>query len=132
MFCGVSGRKGASAPEGRGLMADANRCQTCGACCARFNVVIEAAEIDIQGSGGIPLCVTAKSSKKRYVMKGTEGNRKRCVALEGIVGQGVSCAIYQNRPGTCRNFLAAWEPGVINPKCDLARHAYGLFAFSLY
>ena len=113
-------------------MADANRCRSCGACCAMFTVVIDASEIDDRGRGGVPVCLTARALKNSYAMKGTEGKQKRCVALEGVVGQRVHCAIYMNRPGACRNFLASWEPGIINPKCDLARQGYGLFAFSVF
>jgi Fe-S-cluster containining protein len=30
----------------------------------------------------------------------------RCVALSGVVGESVSCTIYENRPQACRQFKA--------------------------
>jgi Fe-S-cluster containining protein len=68
----------------------------------------------------------------RYAMKGTEGRHKRCAGLKGIVGQTVCCTVYESRPATCRGFQAAWELDTVNPKCDLARAAYGLYAFGLF
>jgi Fe-S-cluster containining protein len=96
-------------------------------------VVVGAAEIEhlkVTHHMLFNLRVSAKNSK--HAMKGTEGKHKRCVALNGIVGQCVACTIYDNRPSACRLFKASWESGVINPKCDLAREAYGLFAFSIF
>jgi Fe-S-cluster containining protein len=98
-----------------------------------FTVAIDGSEITAGGTGILPVGLTALVGRTaKRAMKGTEGHRKRCVALTGIVGQCVACSIYDHRPSACRGFLAAWEPGVINPKCGLAREAYGLFAFSLF
>jgi Fe-S-cluster containining protein len=80
----------------------------------------------------IPFDLIVPVKKSRYVMKGTEGRLKRCTGLQGIVGQIVCCTIYDARPASCRGFRAAWEAGVVNPKCDMARAAYGLFAFGLF
>jgi Fe-S-cluster containining protein len=114
-------------------MAGANQCTRCGACCAMFTVAIEGSEIIVGGAESIPVGLTALVGRTaKRAMKGTEGHRKRCVALTGIVGKGVACSIYDHRPSACRGFLAAWEPGIINPRCSLAREAYGLFAFSLF
>lgn len=45
----------------------------------------------------------------------------RCKALKGVIGQDVSCAIYDRRPNVCRNF----QPGT--DVCDYARQiAFGV------
>ena len=80
----------------------------------------------------LPLYLVVPSKKREHAMKGTEGRRKRCEALNGIVGQNVICTIYSRRPAACRGFHAARQPGIINPKCDLAREVYGLYPFSLF
>ena len=85
-----------------------NPCLTCGACCARFRVSSLSSEVDDQEGGVVPVAFTKKINPTRSAMKGTTGFFKRCAALEGIIGQGVSCAIYQERPSTGRFFL---QPG---------------------
>jgi Fe-S-cluster containining protein len=97
-----------------------------------FTVLVDAAEINNKAGGYIAARLTALIGKNRYSMKGTEGRRKRCTALIGTVGQSVTCSIYAGRPTSCRMFLAAWELNTINPKCDLARESYGMFAFSAF
>jgi len=60
-------------------------------------------------------------------MKGTSGkHHRRCVALEGRIGEKVGCSIYVNRPSPCRAFAASFENGKRNPRCDEARSAHGL------
>ena len=63
-------------------------------------------------------------------MRGTTTFKKRCVALEGIIGRQVACAIYANRPSACQNFKAGWEADGANENCDRARNRYGLQPFS--
>jgi Fe-S-cluster containining protein len=41
----------------------------------------------------------------------------RCIALKGVVGEQVSCSIYERRPNVCRNFTAG------DSICDYARQA---------
>jgi Fe-S-cluster containining protein len=45
----------------------------------------------------------------------------RCKALRGVLGEQVSCAIYDKRPNVCRNFTAG------DSVCDYARQiAFGV------
>ena len=80
----------------------------------------------------MPAAFTKKINPTRSAMKGTTGFFKRCAALEGVIGQCVSCAIYQERPSTCRAFRATWENPCNNAICDRARSSYGLQPFDNY
>lgn len=62
----------------------------------------------------------------RVAMIGTDSKPCRCISLEGEIGKGVSCGIYEQRSSPCREFEAAWVDGQPNPSCDAARAAYGL------
>ena len=86
-------------------------CRTCGACCSysaewpRFTLesnaeisAIPASLVNTEGSG--------------MACGGT-----RCAALRGVVGKGVSCAVYALRPTVCRSCV----PG--DDACRLARRA---------
>lgn len=107
-------------------------CHTCGACCASFIVAFPNDEIDIEIGGVVPCAMTLPLDGFRSYMKGTKSKDRRCVALEGSVGHSVNCAIYENRPSTCRNFNRSWEFNKGNELCDKARLAYGLQSFSKY
>lgn len=61
-------------------------------------------------------------------MLGTDCKSVRCTALEGDVGTGTRCSIYEQRSSTCREFEASWTDGLHNPDCDAARAAFGLAA----
>jgi Fe-S-cluster containining protein len=61
-------------------------------------------------------------------MLGTDCKSVRCTALEGEVGTGTRCSIYEQRSSTCREFEASWTHGQHNPDCDAARAAFGLAA----
>jgi Fe-S-cluster containining protein len=65
-------------------------------------------------------------SPSRVAMLGTDCKSPRCTALQGEVGQGTRCSIYEKRSSTCREFEASWTDGVHNPDCDAARAAFGL------
>ncbi len=65
-------------------------------------------------------------SPNHVAMLGTERAAPRCTALEGKVGEQVSCSIYHQRSSTCREFEASWVDGVHNEYCDKARAAAGL------
>lgn len=106
-----------------------NYCITCGACCGFFPVRTELSEIDDRPGGTVPLHMTTSVGTIGRIMKGTERRLKRCVALKGNIGYTVSCLIYDRRPSSCRNFLAAWETDAHNPLCDRARAVYGLYCF---
>lgn len=53
-------------------------------------------------------------------MKGTDKAPVHCVALEGKVGEQVSCRIYALRSSTCREFQAGSE------ECNRARAMHHL------
>ena len=113
-------------------MPATNPCQSCGACCAFFKVVFDQNETDANCSGGVPIQYTLAVDPVRRAMRGTETRSKRCAALEGMVGRGVNCAIYNRRPSCCRNFRGGWEKDIVNPICNRARAVYGLPPFDSY
>lgn len=101
-------------------------CQECGACCAYFRVSFYWRETE-EGAFPVPRASTEEYSDFRLCMKGTNlKHRSRCVELEGKVGERVGCQIYLSRPTPCREFAAAFENGLGNPRCDEARARYGL------
>jgi Fe-S-cluster containining protein len=59
-------------------------------------------------------------------MKGTCKPKPRCESLEGVIGETVGCAIYEQRSSPCREFDASWVYDEHNPRCDTARAAHGL------
>jgi len=100
---------------------DDNPCLTCGACCACYRVSFYWAETDEATQGGVPVNMTF-----RAVMKGTNQPEPRCVALEGEIGLRVRCAIYERRPGPCRDLPFSGRDGLREEKCDKARAAWNL------
>jgi len=102
-----------------------NPCLTCGACCAFYRVSFYWAEGD-DGFGTVPVAMTEKLDDFRRAMTGTNQPQGRCVALEGEIGLGVRCTIYEHRPSVCREFEVSWQQGRPSEQCDKARHAWGL------
>lgn len=94
-----------------------NPCLTCGACCSFFRVSFYWAEAL---SLGLPEPLTEQVNDFYSCMKGTNQKEPHCVALNGAVGERVSCSCYGQRPSSCREL----QPG--EPKCDRARAHYGL------
>jgi len=95
-------------------------CQTCGACCAQFRVSFYWAEADDAPGGTVPVALTEAISPHLRCMQGTSSRRPHCIALEGQVGQQVSCRIYDLRASTCR----AVQVG--DAQCLRARERHGL------
>ncbi len=95
-------------------------CVKCGACCANYRVSFYWSEVDAHPSGTVPVALTVPVSLYHAAMRGTEGARPRCAALEGDIGKSVRCGIYDVRPSPCRGFVAGDE------RCDEARIAHGL------
>jgi hypothetical protein len=100
-------------------------CLTCGACCASF-VCVDVApgnpvsskdcwEITRQGKSGGEFTVD------RYIKRKEEDFS--CTALEGAIGEKVSCRVYDDRPRMCRQFEAGSD------RCHAVRRAYGLEPF---
>ena len=84
-----------------------NPCQACGACCAAFRVDFHPAELAggaFAWGEGVPRALTVPVTATLVRMCGTDAARPRCVALEGRVGEAVSCAIYASRSSPCREF----------------------------
>ncbi len=88
-------------------------CRSCGACCAysadwpRFSTESDEALDAIP-----PELVSADLSGMRC-------ENERCVALDGTLGEAVSCRIYAQRPEVCRTCVAG------DPECTMARAARG-------
>jgi Fe-S-cluster containining protein len=59
-------------------------------------------------------------------MRGSDAAAPRCVALDGVIGEAVSCSIYRERPGPCREFAPAAPLGLGDDACRRARRRHGL------
>jgi Fe-S-cluster containining protein len=104
-----------------------NPCLSCGACCAHFRVSFYCGEVAGDSGGTVPPELVTQVAPLRACMKGTEYGGQRCIALRGELGQeGISCAIYEQRPSPCREFPAWMEDGSPNPDCQRLRKAIGL------
>lgn len=90
----------------------ANPCMSCGACCAYYRITFHADE-----SIAIPAEYLERLQPEVFCMKGTNNYPPRCSALRGEVGQQVSCAIYENRPSSCREFNEYELDGTPNMRC---------------
>lgn len=103
-----------------------NPCIRCGACCAVYRISFYWAEGDDAVDGGVPVHLTERINAFRVAMRRTGSPDARCIALCGLPGQSVQCAIYEQRPSVCRNFEPSWKTGTDNPLCDKARTMLGL------
>lgn len=101
-------------------------CQSCGACCAAFRVSFYWRE-----SEGIAPEWVESFHPHLSCMKGTNQKNPHCACLQGKVGEQVSCAIYEQRPSPCREFLASFEFGVQESRCDEVRQKKGLRPLTL-
>ena len=109
-----------------------NPCQRCGACCAIYRVSFPSTETDKYLGGTVPADQTVDAGASRSAMRGTEMSPRRCIALQGVIGDSVVCSIYSNRPSTCKSFMAAWQSSVSGAQCNRARGCYGLTPFRDY
>ncbi len=101
-------------------------CLSCGACCAHYRVSLHWSEAEPSLGGRVPIELTETFGQHQRSMRGTWAKQPHCIALQGTVGESVSCSIYDARPGACRDLRMSWENGAPNPQCDNARIAYGL------
>jgi uncharacterized protein len=101
-------------------------CLSCGACCAHFRVSLHWSEAEPELGGRVPIALTETFGPHQRSMRGTWAKQPHCIALEGVVGEGVRCTIYDARPNACRDLRMSWEGRGPNPQCDQARAAYGL------
>jgi Fe-S-cluster containining protein len=90
-------------------------CQACGACCCntdenRAEEYVDYVEVSARSAlhrqPGLLRKLTVVNGKGERHMK-LKGKEQRCAALEGALGERVSCAIYELRPPACR----AVKPG---------------------
>jgi Fe-S-cluster containining protein len=72
-------------------------CVSCGACCS-YKWSWPIFKRDRLDAEKIP----KEMQRGDYPLMKTENNR--CVALQGVVGNCVSCSIYLDRPDACRHF----------------------------
>jgi Fe-S-cluster containining protein len=105
-------------------------CLSCGACCAYYRVSFHWLE-SLPESHQVPLSQSKPISIHFNAMNGTDGTNPRCHSLKGQIGQCVSCEIYKNRPECCRIFIASFENGIQNIRCDEARINKGLLPLLL-
>ena len=103
-------------------------CQKCGACCAFYRVSFYWREAEpLDTTNPVPEGFWKESSDNQRCLIGTDQKHKpKCTALGGKIGEFVYCTIYENRPTPCRNFMASYENGYHNPRCDEARAKHGL------
>ena len=101
-------------------------CLSCGACCAAFRVSFHWSEAEPTLGGAVPVALTETLGAHQRCMRGTWAEHPHCIALEGTVGDGVRCTIYDARPSPCRELTMSWENGAHSPQCDRARARYGL------
>jgi len=101
-------------------------CLSCGACCVSnydspdyvSMKPDEADRLEAEGRGDLLYERGSRlpSLRTRYDGRGN----CRCAALSGVVGDDVSCSIYELRPNVCHKFAAGTGP------CYMARRAAGL------
>ncbi len=96
-----------------------NVCIKCGACCATYRVSFYWAEVE---TTGLDETLTEPLNAWYSCMRGTHSATPHCIALQGKVGESVTCAVYAQRLSPCR------EVQVGDDKCLGARAHYGLEA----
>jgi len=100
-------------------------CQACGACCVTYRVTLPRAELDSHG-GRVPATLTEAYTPTTVCMREDPDHPGRCIALVGVVGVEVSCAIYARRPAACAEFAPLATLGIGDDACDEARRRRGL------
>lgn len=103
-----------------------NPCLTCGACCAALRVSFYWAESDVAVADSVPADMTCRVAPPLCAMRGTDRPHLRCIALRGMVGVRVWCAIYKRRPSVCRAVAPSGQGRMANMWCDRARVIWGL------
>ncbi len=99
-------------------------CLTCGACCASFVCVDVASDNAVSAKDCWDITKCGKSGQftvDRFIKR--KETDFSCTALEGEIGENVSCRVYENRPRMCRQFEAGSD------RCHAVRRAYGIEAF---
>ncbi|MGQ5523035.1 YkgJ family cysteine cluster protein [Chitinimonas sp. PSY-7] len=102
-----------------------NICLSCGACCAAFRVSFDRSELDTE-DGLVPSSLADAENDFTCRLRGTDYAQPRCLALVGKIGERVSCGIYTERPGPCREFAPLAEHGIFPSACNKARARHRL------
>ena len=103
-----------------------NPCLRCGACCAYYRASFYWTEADPFLGGSVPPELTVPLTPHLVAMRGTTHPPMRCVALDGTVGDQVSCTIYERRSTSCHDVEPWEEDGNPGMRCTKARAAHGL------
>jgi len=101
-------------------VATPDACMSCGACCTYFRVSFYWAEAE-----PMPENMVESLTPVYSCMKGTNQANPRCVALQGEVGQQVSCSIYEARSSSCK------EVQIADSQCNKARLAHNMIPLTL-
>ncbi len=96
-------------------------CQTCGACCAALPCVGVRPNEQVAEADYWDVTIENKIIVDRFVRRNSENFA--CIALEGVIGENVSCRVYENRPKMCHLFEAGSD------KCRALRRVYGFEPF---
>jgi hypothetical protein len=81
-------------------------CLSCGACCVTYRITLPRSELDSVPGGTVPAALTEPYTATTACMREQLDSPGRCIALDGNVGQAVSCSIYAHRPEACRPALS--------------------------
>ena len=95
-------------------------CLTCGACCVALPVVGVYPEEQILPEYYWDITIEGEKGEivvDRFLKR--NGETFACTALDGTLGEKVSCGIYEQRPRICRGFEA------VSDKCHALRRVYG-------
>lgn len=103
-------------------------CIGCGACCASYRVSFYWREAEASDTETPVLPETFDELAGSFrCMKGTsDKHHPKCISLLGKIGEDAHCGQYESRPSPCRNFIASYESGQRNIRCDEARMRHGL------
>ncbi|MGY6624710.1 YkgJ family cysteine cluster protein [Acinetobacter johnsonii] len=93
-------------------------CLSCGACCAFFRVSFYWAE-----GISMPEHYTEPVTAVYSCMVGTNQASPRCIALQGTIGEQVSCGMYEQRSSSCK------EVQIADDQCNKARRAHNMIQF---
>jgi hypothetical protein len=83
-------------------------------------------ELDSHPGGQVPAALTEPYTATTACMREHPDMPGRCIALDGIVGEAVSCSIYLRRPEACREFAPLTIVGRGDAACNEARRRCGL------
>ena len=111
--------------RGRVLSSVEHPCLGCGACCAALRVDFHVSDAPADGRG-VPVEMVVALTATLRRMRGTDEAPPRCIALRGVVGSKVCCAIYPSRPSPCRDFAPFAAIGIGDEACDRARRRHGM------